>query len=299
MEYEIDYTDLDVSPWGGLALLRQMLNQCGFRAALESCVDLPRPGSNRGHDVAELVESFIVSVWCGANRFIHTEVTRQDEALRKVFGWKRVAGNDAYKRFFGKFGQATNQRVSDHLFGWHFGQLRFDDFTLDMDYSVVTRYGLQEGAQKGYNPVKRGCRSHHPLMAFVADCNMVTNMKLPPAEVWRLYRGRANAENRIKELKYDFGMDSFCLRNFFGTEAALTCCMVAYNLMSLFRMAVLKGETNPRMTTLRYKIFAVGAYFETKEQTEVLKLALRHARREWISGLWDASKKVSLPFVVS
>lgn len=439
MKYEIDYTDLDVSPWGGLALMRQMLDQCGFRAALESCVDLPRPGSNRGHDIAELVESFIVSVWCGANRFIHTEVTRQDDALRKVFGWKRVAGNDAYKRFFGKFGQATNQRVGDHLFGWHFGQLRFDDFTLDMDSSVVTRYGMQEGAQKGYNPVKRGRRSHHPLMAFVADCNMVanywlrpgntsasnnalgfledtlsklggkrlglirldsgffeeavlahlearpdppsyivsgrmtrpmqralagqaawlrlddgievaaasyqaaawtrerrlvmvrqhvperpnatgrqlklfkddpvfakyrysclaTNMTLPPAEVWRLYRGRANAENRIKELKYDFGMDSFCLRNFFGTEAALTCCMVAYNLMSLFRMAVLKGETNPRMTTLRYKIFAVGAYFEAKEHTEVLKLALPHSRREWFTGLWEASKQVSIPFVVS
>lgn len=439
MEYEIDYTDLDVSPWGGLALMRQMLNQCGFRAALESCADLPKPGSNRGHVVAELVESFIVSVWCGANRFLHTEVTRQDEALRKVFGWRKVPGNDAYKRFFSKFDQATNQRVGDHLFGWHFNQLRFDDFTLDLDSSVVTRYGFQQGAQKGYNPTKRGRRSHQPLMAFVADCNMVanywlrpgnasasnnalgfledtlsklgnkrlglirldsgffeeavfahleggkappsyivpgrmtrpmqralagqaawlpldegievasacyqaaawsrprrivmirqhvlerphatgrqlklfkndpvvaqyrysclaTNMALPPAEIWRLYRGRANAENRIKELKYDFGMDSFCMRNFFGTEAALICCMAAYNLMSLFRMAVLKGNTFPRMTTLRYKIFAIGAYFEATENNQILKLALPHSRREWFSGLWDASKKVSLPIFIS
>jgi hypothetical protein len=29
----------------------------------------------------------------------------------------------------------------------------------------------------------------------------VTNMNLARAEIWRLYRGRANAENRIKELK--------------------------------------------------------------------------------------------------
>ena len=65
MEYEIDYTNFDVSPWGGLALMRQTLAHCGFRAALESCMGLPRPGSNSGHDVAELVESFIVSVWCG------------------------------------------------------------------------------------------------------------------------------------------------------------------------------------------------------------------------------------------
>jgi IS4 transposase len=42
----------------------------------------------------------------------------------------------------------------------------------------------------------------------------VTNMKLPAAEIWRLYRGRGDVENRIKELKYDFGFDSFNLKDF-------------------------------------------------------------------------------------
>ena len=61
----------------------------------------------------------------------------------------------------------------------------------------------------------------------------VTNLKLPPAEVWRLYRGRGDAENRIKELKYDFGFDSFNLNDFYATEAALTFAMIAYNLMRI------------------------------------------------------------------
>ena len=55
-------------------------------------------------------------------------------------------------------------------------------------------------------------------------------------EVWRTYRGRADCENRIKELKADFGLESFNLRDFWATEAALTATMLAYNLMSLFRM---------------------------------------------------------------
>jgi hypothetical protein len=38
-----------------------------------------------------------------------------------------------------------------------------------------------------------------------------TNLAFSCAEVWRLYRGRGDAENRIKELKYDFGFDSFNL----------------------------------------------------------------------------------------
>jgi IS4 transposase len=71
----------------------------------------------------------------------------------------------------------------------------------------------------------------------------VTNMKLPAPEVWRLYRGRGDAENRIKELKYDFGFDSFNLNDFYATEAALTFATIVYNLMSLFRMFVLQEKT--------------------------------------------------------
>ena len=35
------------------------------------------------------------------------------------------------------------------------------------------------------------------------------------------YRNRGDAENRIKELKADFGAESFNLKGFFPTEAAL------------------------------------------------------------------------------
>jgi IS4 transposase len=51
----------------------------------------------------------------------------------------------------------------------------------------------------------------------------VNNMVFAPAEIWRLYKSRVNAENRIKELKYDFGFDRFNLKDFFPTEAAFIC----------------------------------------------------------------------------
>ncbi|NYW24515.1 transposase, partial [Escherichia coli] len=38
---------------------------------------------------------------------------------------------------------------------------------------------------------------------------LVTSLDLPMVEVWRTYRGRADCENRIKELKADFGLDAF------------------------------------------------------------------------------------------
>ena len=437
MEFEISYTSKEITPWGGMVFLKQMMEKIGFRKLVEDNPDLPVSGSNRGYKTATIIEGFITSIWCGANRFLHTEVTRHDAALSKIFQWKNTPGQDTYKRFFSKFSQATNQKVSDYFYSWFFENIKFDNFTLDIDSSVMTRYGEQEGAKKGYNPSKRGRASHHPLIAFVADVKLVANMwlrsgntssannflsfledtlsklknktiglirldsgffqsdildyleeklmnyvvavkfsqpiqrlihscenwiildagieiceqiyqsdswqkprrivvvrqklkdrpkapgkqlllfaeeeiyrnyrysayvsnlNLPAAEIWRLYRGRGDAENRIKELKYDFGFDSFNLNDFFATEAALTFAMIAYNLMSLFRMFVLQEKTQKTLSTLRYRTFAIGAYFEKVNDRLVLKIALNKKRRAWFSGLWNFTHEFKFPFYLA
>jgi len=437
MEFDISYTSKEITPWGGMVFLKQMLQKIGFRELIERNEDLPQSGSNRGYKTATIIESFITSIWCGANRFLHTEVTRHDRALGKIFDWKNTPGQDTYKRFFSKFTQAKNHQISQYFYCWIFDNFKFDNFTLDIDSSVMTRYGVQQGAKKGYNPAKRGRPSHHPLIAFIADVKLaanmwlrsgdtpsannflgfledtldklknktvsllrldsgffqsnildyieqkgmdyvvavkfsspiqkliarsnnwllldtgieiceqqyqsaswdkprrivivrqrikdrpqstgkqlrlfseeeiyrnyrysayVTNLKFAPAEIWRLYRGRGDAENRIKELKYDFGFDSFNLKDFYATEAALAFAMIAYNLMALFRTFVLQEKTQKTLSTLRYRTFAIGAYFEKLNGKLVLKIALSKKRRQWFSGLWNYSKAFDYPFQFS
>lgn len=434
MNFNISFTNKEITPWGGMIFLKQMLERIGFRDLIASNPDLPVSGSNRGYKTSTIIEGFITSVWCGADRFLHTEVTRHDAAPGKIFGWKNTPGQDTYKRFFSKFTQVTNQKVSDYFFSWIFNNVHFNHFILDVDSSVMTRYGEQQGAKKGYNPQKRGRASHHPLIAFVADLKLVanmwlrsgdtssannflsfledtlsklknktiglirmdsgffqteildyleektmdyivavkftrpvqrfvsqnknwivldrgieiseqlyqseswknprrivivrqklkdrpkapgkqlrlfeeeevyrdyrysayvTNMKLSASEIWRIYRGRGDAENRIKELKYDFGFDSFNLKDFFATEAALIFVMIAYNLMSLFRMFILQEKTQKALSTLRYRTFAIGAYFEKINNQLVLKIALNKKRRAWFSGLWNSSSEFDFPF---
>ena len=126
-----------------------------------------------------------------------------------------------------------------------------------------------------------------------------TTLKLSATEVWRLYRNRADAENRIKELKYDFGFSSFNMNDFYATEAALTFAMLSYNLMSLFRLFILQSKTQHTLSTLRYKTFAIGAYFEKVGEQFTLKLALNMKRREWCKGLWNQSNSVHFPFQFS
>ncbi len=136
--------------------LKQMLDKIGFKNQILSCEDLPQPQSNRGHKVSTILEAFITSIWCGANRFMHTKVKRRDFALDKIFNWDVIPAQDTYKRFFNKLDQATNQKVSDYFYSWIFDNFKFDNFTLDIDSSVMTRYGSQEGAKKAIIPLKKG-----------------------------------------------------------------------------------------------------------------------------------------------
>ena len=149
MDFSVSFTSKEITPWGGMAFLKQMLQKMQFRQAINDCRHLPQPGSNRGYDPQVILESFITSVWCGANRFMHTELTRLDPALATVFGWQHTPAQDVFKRYFGKkFDQVTNLEVSQHFYSWIFNNYAFNNFTLDIDSSVLTRYGNQQGAKR-------------------------------------------------------------------------------------------------------------------------------------------------------
>ena len=79
----------------------------------------------------------------------------------------------------------------------------------------------------------------------------VTNLTLPPLQVRALYQGRADSENRIKELLQDFAISGFVSQKFWAPEAAfrLACC--AYNLMAMFRQALLGAASKHTLSTLR------------------------------------------------
>jgi len=355
-------------------------------------------------------------------------MVRFDNALKKIFGWKRVPSVSTFTRFFKRFKQPDVDRVFNQINSWFFEQMPQRTITLDLDSTVLTRFGDQEGSLIGYNPKRPGRPSHHPLMAFISDLRMVahswlrsgntssgngvkaflaetilvlgkhkigllradsgffdgdffddlelkrldyiiavrmnrtikmkieairnwikvdggiecgefeyqawpwsksrriavirqlveerpkacgkflfdmhdyryqawvTNLRLPPPEIWRLYRQRADAENRIEELKYDFGVNGFCLQEFYATEASFRSVMIAYNLISLFRQAVLGVKAQHRLQTLRFKCFAIGSWIGKKYRHSVLKVGLTGKRRPWFEGLFSRIEEFTWDF---
>ena len=75
-----------------------------------------------------------------------------------------------------------------------------------------------------------------------------------------MYAGRADSENRIKELKEDLSLDTFCLKSFDATDAAFRMGCVLYNLLADFRETVLpRSWFERRLRAVRDFVFLVGA----------------------------------------
>ena len=64
---------------------------------------------------------------------------------------------------------------------------------------------------------------------------------------------------RIKELKYDFGIDGFCMDDFWATDAAFRRICFACNLMSLFRQIAMKTDIAHTLSTIRFKCIGIGS----------------------------------------
>lgn len=435
-----EYSSKPVTPWGGMKEMKAVIDKTGIVEKMKE-LGLPEGTSNNVISGSCVITSFWVSVWIGCYKFSHTAVVRLDEVLKKVFNWERVPSGTTYTRYFRRFSKDSSKVFFKPLFQWFFTQLNFDNFTLDVDSSVMTRYGVQQGAKKGYNPTKRGRASHHPLFAFVSElrmvancwnrsgdsssaskcvsflketfeilknkkiglfradsgfCNedilsyleergvntpyviacrlyaniqlaiyqtqnwlplstglwvsemslqlggwhrtrriiiikqdeelrakatgkklktlfdndphfkqkklystryhvMVTNQKLPAEQIWEQYKGRADCENRIKELKADFGTNSFNLDDFWATQAAMSMSIMAYNLMSLFRIMTHQKNPTPTLKTLRFNCFAVGSWIVKKGRHSLLKMSVPLERRQWYDGLFSSIDDSQLP----
>jgi hypothetical protein len=78
--------------------------------------------------------------------------------------------------------------------------------------------------------------------------------------VTRMYAGGADSENRIKELKEDLSLDTFCLQSFDASDAAFRTGGVLYNLLMGFRETVLPScWFERRLRAVRDLVFLVGA----------------------------------------
>ena len=109
----------------------------------------------------------------------------------------------------------------------------------------------------------------------------VTNTELPSEKVVIAYEKRGNAENYIKEAKYDMAVGHLLLQSFWANEAIFQLMMLAYNLFLLFKMDFASGtEYRQQIKTFRLKyIFLAGKIIRTARSV-IMKLSEKYPYRE-------------------
>jgi hypothetical protein len=393
------FTEHPITVWAGVILLRLYFEWIKLRQELNEALEGFTKHSNNQIASVEVMLSWFYGLALGAERFEHFTRYRRDRLLAELLGIERFGSPDTLRRLFLRFDYRQVTEVSERLMRYSLSRLRpvLMGHTLDLDSTILCRYGEQEGSLKGYNPKKPGRPSHHPLVAFLAegrrllwatlrsgnsgsangcveflkqaltvlpdgqqiglvradsgffekrlleylesqnlpyiivarltrivrklvihqlpstswrtvasgievadlavslpnwkatkrrfvclrqqiverpqasgrrliDCPgytyrvMVTSVPYAAEIVTRMYAGRADSENRIKELKEDLSLDTFCLKSFDATDAAFRMGGVLYNLLAEFRETVLpRSWFEKRLRAVRDWVFLVGA----------------------------------------
>ena len=163
------FTYHPITVWAGVILLRVYFEWIKLREELYVTLVEFRSGKQPDR-LVEVMLSWFYWLALGAERFEHFTRYRRDRLLGELLGMKRFCSPDTLRRLFLRF-HYREVRTSERLMRFSLTRMRpiLMGHTVDLDSTVLCRYGEQEGSLKGYNPNKPGRRSHHPLVAFLAE----------------------------------------------------------------------------------------------------------------------------------
>ena len=109
----------------------------------------------------------------------------------------------------------------------------------------------------------------------------VTNTELPSEKVVISYEKRGNAENYIKEAKYDMAVGHLLLKSFWANEAVFQMMMLSYNLFLLFKFDSLSvSEYRQQIKTFRLKYVFLAAKIIKTARYVIMKLSENYPYKE-------------------
>lgn len=96
----------------------------------------------------------------------------EDELVKKLLFLEKGINENSISRKFKQFGESGCRKLEDYALKLNsdfIKQSGYSSITIDADSTVKSVNGNQEGAEKGYNTVKRGFNSYHPILLFCSE----------------------------------------------------------------------------------------------------------------------------------
>jgi hypothetical protein len=165
---QVKFNSTRLTHFGGVYLFHLFLKRIGWRNLLGRC--LHHEQRNNHYAVTELIFSLLYPIILGLSRIEISKLLGHNGVFKLLIGLNRFPNPATLRRFLIRGSKELLPqfvRLHDHLRKYFINLIVPEKrLLLDVDSTVCTVYGHQEGVVKGYNPGQRGKRSYHPLFCF-------------------------------------------------------------------------------------------------------------------------------------
>ena len=180
-----------VTPLGQLVYFSQFLATAGLFS--QWVADCPlRYTSTNAPSLTDVLGTQTLAILAGSRRYAHVTALRGDTVNPQGLGMSRVLSEDALRRAF-------QDEAAAPLEAWQRRHLHQSvepalraPWICDVDVTIKTLYGHQEGAEVGYNPHKVGRPAHAYHTFFVSRLRLALDVVVAPGKAFHSQAVRAS-----------------------------------------------------------------------------------------------------------
>src|SRR5271169_4945212 len=166
--------------YGGAYFFHEFLQVLQMRDFLARHLTYPR--RNHRYMLSQMIMALVYPIILGLDRLETASLLRSNGTFQYLTGLPSYPDPQTLRRFllqappeFREQLHQLNDRLLQQLIHWPDHRSRL---ILDLDSTVVTVFGRQEGAAVGYNPRYRGKRSYDPLLCLEANSSFLWDAEL-------------------------------------------------------------------------------------------------------------------------
>jgi hypothetical protein len=169
-----------LSHFAGTYFFHEFLRLLHIRNFLAGRIHYPR--HRRDYSISQLLLALVYVILLGLDRIETASLLRSDTTLHYLIGLPSFPDPQTLRRLLLNAPAHLRKelhRINDRLLQRfiHLPEHR-SRLLFDLDSTVVTSFGHQEGAEVGYNPRYRGKRSYDPLLCVEANSSFLWDVEL-------------------------------------------------------------------------------------------------------------------------
>jgi DDE family transposase len=166
--------------YGGILFFNEFTRVLQLRRFLTRHLLYPR--RNQRYTLSQMIMALVYPVILGLDRLETASFLRSNGTFQYLTGLQSYPDPQSLRRFllqaapeFREQLHRLNDQLLQQFIHWPDHRSRL---ILDLDSTVVTVFGRQEGAAVGYNPRYRGKRSYDPLLCLEANSSFLWDAEL-------------------------------------------------------------------------------------------------------------------------